>query len=107
MLFGFERLGIKCDIADARLLLSRYDADQDQRLGFWEFANMFLPADNIFRDELERRKAVWDLGFETKDLIRRHLRRLIDNEGVIEAIRQRISREQSINVRRAYEDIDH
>lgn len=67
--------------------MARYDADQDQKLGFWEFANMFLPNDNIYRDELERRKAVWELGFETKELIRRHLRRLLDHESIIEGFR--------------------
>ena len=107
MLYGFERLGVKCDIADAKLLLARHDADLDSKLGFWEFANMFLPADNIVRDELERRKAVWEVGFETKELIRRHLRRLLDQEGIIEGIRQRISREHNVNIRKAYNQIDH
>jgi hypothetical protein len=42
-LYGLEQLGITCDIADARLLIDRYDADKDGRLGFWELSNAFLP----------------------------------------------------------------
>jgi hypothetical protein len=63
---------------------------------------MFLPVDNILRDELERRKAVWDIGFETKELIRRHIRKLIDQESMIEGIRQRLARETTVNLRKAY-----
>lgn len=43
LLYGMERLSISCDIADAKLILYRYDADMDQKLGFWEFSNMLLP----------------------------------------------------------------
>ena len=43
MLFGLEQLGVTCDIADARLVVDRYDADKDGRLGFWEFSNALLP----------------------------------------------------------------
>ena len=42
---------------DTRLLIQRYDADEDMRLGFWEFSSMFLPVDPVLRDELERRKS--------------------------------------------------
>lgn len=41
--FGLEKLGVTCDIADARLLIERYDADKDGRVGFWEFSNAILP----------------------------------------------------------------
>jgi hypothetical protein len=43
ILYGLERLEVPCDIADVKLVVSRYDADQDSRLGFWEFSNIFLP----------------------------------------------------------------
>jgi hypothetical protein len=36
-------MGIVADIADARLIIDRYDADKDGRLGFWEFSNSLLP----------------------------------------------------------------
>ncbi len=57
LLGGFERLGVICDISDIRLYVERYDADRDQRLGFWEFSNSLLPVDTLVRDDLERRKA--------------------------------------------------
>ena len=53
---GFEGLGITCSLDDARLLVARYDADEDMRLGFWEFASMFLPVDPYLREDLEKRK---------------------------------------------------
>lgn len=105
-LFGLERLGVKADIADAKLVVGRYDSDLDQRLGFWEFSSIFLPIDTLLRDDLERRKAVWDIGFETKELIRRLLRKILDQESMIEGIRQRIRREPSINLRKAYDALD-
>jgi len=56
LLYGMERMGVVLDIADAKLILERYDSDVDGRLGFWEFSNMVLPIEPIMRDELERRK---------------------------------------------------
>ena len=41
----------------------------------------------LLRDELERRKAQWDIGFDTKELIRRLLRRTLEIEASIEAMR--------------------
>lgn len=43
VLFGFEKLGVTCDISDARMFVDRYDADKDGKLGFWEFSNSLLP----------------------------------------------------------------
>jgi hypothetical protein len=54
---GFERLGVVCDISDVKLLVERYDADRDGRLGFWEFSNSLLPVETLVRDDLERRRA--------------------------------------------------
>ena len=62
--------------------------------------------DPILRDNLERRKAVWDIGFETKELIRRLLRKVLDQESLIEGFRQRIRREPSVSVRKAYDALD-
>jgi len=53
---AMERLGLTCDLADASLLTARYDADEDGRLSYWEFANMFLPIDPECRKDLEFRK---------------------------------------------------
>ncbi len=93
LLYGFERLGIVCEIDDAKLFVDRYDADKDGKLGFWEFANSLLPIDALMRDDLERRKATWSMSYETKELVRRVFRRLIDAENMLESIRHRIARE--------------
>jgi hypothetical protein len=46
-----------------------------------------MPIDAIIRDDLERRKAVWDLEGETKELLRRTFRKIVDAECMIESIR--------------------
>ena len=53
-------MGVACDSADARLIISRYDGDEDMRLSFWEFANMVLPIDPTHRDDMERRQRTRD-----------------------------------------------
>lgn len=53
---GFERIGVNCSQSEAQLLMARYDGDDDGKLGFWEFANIFLPVDPNLRDTVERRK---------------------------------------------------
>lgn len=55
VLSGLQKLGVKARETDIALLRERYDADQDGRVGFWEFANIFLPIDPTVRDDLERR----------------------------------------------------
>jgi Ca2+-binding EF-hand superfamily protein len=70
LLFGLEQLGVACDIADARLIIDRYDADKDGRLGFWEFSNTLLPIQSSLRDELEMRKgSSAEFSSETKELL--------------------------------------
>jgi Ca2+-binding EF-hand superfamily protein len=105
-LYGLERLGVVCDIADAKLLVERYDADKDGKLGFWEFSNSLMPIDPILRDDLERRKAVWEIGYDTKDFLRKVFRKLIDAESIMENIRQRIVREKSVSLRKAFDALD-
>ena len=56
LVIGFERMGITCDQSDARLLISRFDSDEDSRLSFWEFANLVLPIQSNLRDDVERRE---------------------------------------------------
>jgi hypothetical protein len=65
-----------------------------------------MPVDAILRDDLERRKAQWDLGFETKELLRRAFRKIVDAESMVESMRQRISREPSISLRKAFDSLD-
>lgn len=62
---GFENLGIVCEEADCRLLLVRYDADEDMRLGFWEFCNIIMPVETTLREELERRAGIEEMSSET------------------------------------------
>lgn len=92
-MYGFERLGLSCDIADCKLILNRFDQDSDGKLGFWEFANLFLPIDPMIRDDLERRKTSWDFGHDTKEILKRTLRKFIDTESIVENLRQRIAKE--------------
>jgi hypothetical protein len=87
LLYGLERIGVVCDIADCKLFVDRYDADKDAKLGFWEFSNALLPIDAILRDDLERRKAIWEMSVETKELLRKVFRKLIDTETMIESLR--------------------
>ena len=65
-----------------------------------------MPIDPLVRDDLERRKAVWDLGFETKELLRRAFRKIVDAECMIESIRQRVGRETSVSLRKAFDTLD-
>ena len=106
LLYGLERLGVVCDVADAKLVVERYDSDKDGRLGFWEFSNTLLPIDTLLRDDLERRKAQWELGHETKELLRRAFRKIVDAECMLESIRQRINREKSVSLRTAFDALD-
>ncbi|CDW76041.1 ef hand family protein [Stylonychia lemnae] len=106
ILYGLERLEIQCDIADVKLVVSRYDADQDSRLGFWEFSNIFLPIQPLLRDELERRKAQWDISFDTKELLRRLLRKIIETEIFVESVRQRSNNQPQVSIRKAYDSLD-
>lgn len=103
---GVERLGVVARNEDMQLFVERYDADRDGKLGFWEFSNALMPMDSILRDDLERRKAVWELGFETKEILRRAFRKLIDAEAIFESIRQRIARERSVSLRKAFDGLD-
>lgn len=103
---GFERLGVVCDEDDVKMYIERYDTDRDMRLGFWEFSNSLMPVETLIRDDLERRRAQFDFSFETKELLRRTFRKLIDAESMIENIRQRISREPSVSLRKGFDGID-
>jgi hypothetical protein len=66
------------------MLIDRYDSDRDGKVSFWEFSNSLLPLDGALRDEIERRKPIWDISYETKDALRSLFRRLLDGEVAIE-----------------------
>lgn len=105
---GFERLGITCDQADARLVVSRFDGDEDMRLSFWEFANMFLPIEATLRDNMERRNRSRDYGMsaETRLLMKTLIRQSIDAECMIESIRQSVEKSMPMSLRSIFDELD-
>lgn len=104
---GLERLGVICDLKEVQMIIDRYDSDRDGKISFWEFSNALLPIDSLSRDDVERRKPQWELSFETKELLRRVFRKIVDGEILIENLRKRIkANEKSINLRKAFENLD-
>ena len=80
----------------------RYDADEDGRLGFWEFSNIFLPVDPILRDEVERRKQDV-MTKETIEKVKTLLRLVLDTEGTVENIRQTVTKSLPISLRQIFD----
>ena len=100
---GFEKLGIVCEEADCRLLMVRYDADEDLRLGFWEFCNILMPIEPTLREELERRAGIEEMSSETKLLVKTVLRHAIDTECMVESIRQTVEKNMPISLRAIFD----
>lgn len=103
---GFEKLGIVCEEADCRLLLVRYDADEDLRLGFWEFCNILMPIEPTLREELERRAGIEEMSSETKLLLKTVLRHAIDTECMVESIRQTVEKHMPLSLRAIFDSLD-
>lgn len=108
LLTGMERLGISCDGADAKLLIARYDGDEDLRLSFWELANVFLPVEAAVRDGLERRQRQSNTGMssETRLLFKTLLRHAVDAECMIESIRQQVEKSLPLSLRVVFDELD-
>jgi len=106
ILGGLERIGLFASIDDLDALVGRYDADEDGKLSFWEFSNALLPIDPVSRDELERRKPVWEIGYETKEVVRKVFRKLLDAEKQMEQIRVRIHKERGVDLGSAFTALD-
>ena len=100
---GFEKLGIVCEEADCRLLMVRYDADEDLRLGFWEFCNILMPIEPTLREELERRAGIEEMSSETKLLVKTVLRHAIDTECMVESIRQTVEKSMPVSLRAVFD----
>ena len=100
---GFEKLGIVCEEADCRLLMVRYDADEDLRLGFWEFCNILMPIEPTLREELERRAGIEEMSSETKLLVKTVLRHAIDTECMVESIRQTVEKSMPVSLRAIFD----
>ena len=101
--FGLERLEIR---QDPTLLMVRYDADEDGKLGLWEFGNIVLPLQQRMRAEIEGRQACYEMSFETKSILINVLRRSIDAEVEIEALRQRVCRDLTQPLKQVFESLD-
>ena len=71
--------------------MARYDADQDGRLGFWEFANIFLPVDSSMRREVENRQKLEKLNEEVYQRVRNLIKLIVESEGKVEKLRQNVS----------------
>lgn len=104
--FGLNRLNINSDPRYITLVFSRYDQDQDGKLGIWEFTNQLLPIDHGVRDEVEQRESAYELTFETKELLVNVFRKCIDVEVEVEMIRQRLNHQLAIPLRGAYDQLD-
>jgi len=70
----------------------------DGKLGYWEFANMFLPIDVQQRYDLEQRRVV-ELDDEIKFKIRRAVLSIVDAENAVESIRQTLKRDLGVPLR--------
>lgn len=90
LLFGLDRLDVTIAPADIDFFFRRYDSDQDGRLGFWEFSNALLPVDIRYRDDVEQRQQAYEMSLQTKDSFKRVLRRSIDMEIQVEALRVKV-----------------
>lgn len=103
---GFENLGIVCEEADCRLLLVRYDADEDLRLGFWEFSNILMSIDPTLREELERRTSNEEMSPETRHMLKTVFRHAIDAECMVESIRQTVEKSMPVSLRTIFDQLD-
>lgn len=65
-----------------------------------------MPIDSLIRDDLERKKAQWEMGYETKELLRKVFSEIIDGERIMERIRYNINKEQFVSLRRAFDSLD-
>lgn len=104
---GLNKLSISANAQDAALLAARYDADNDGKLTFWEFANIFLPLDERARSVLENRTAprAQPLTDDAKHLVKRILARALNGEAMVEEIRRGIA-SKSFSLRGLFDRLD-
>lgn len=108
LVVGLERLDIACDSNDARLVISRFDSDEDSRLSFWEFANLVLPIQSNLRDDVERRERTRErvLSTEAQHLFKALLRQSIDAECMVESVRQQVEQSMPMSLRSIFDELD-
>lgn len=108
LLFGLDRLDLTIVPSDIDFFFRRYDSDQDGRLSFWEFSNALLPVDIRYRDDVEQRQQAYEMSVQTRDIFKRVLRRAIDMEMQIEALRVKVwgSISQMAPLKAVFDQID-
>jgi hypothetical protein len=68
---------------DSELLIRRFDSDEDQYLTFWEFSNIFLPANENLRNlTIERPQKFENMSPYGLDLVRRFLNAVVNLEHI-------------------------
>jgi hypothetical protein len=100
-------MGLSCDLSDAKLVTARYDADEDGRLSYWEFANMFLPVETEIRKDLEFRTRQARFDGNTLNLFKSVLRAHLTTETLVESIRQRLGFNVPIKLKDVFNQIDY
>mmetsp|Transcript_17510 Transcript_17510/g.29497 ORF Transcript_17510/g.29497 Transcript_17510/m.29497 type:complete len:157 (+) Transcript_17510:1538-2008(+) len=105
-----DRLDLAVSPRDVELFFYRYDSDQDGRLGFWEMSNSVLPLDLRQRDEIEQRQATYQLSYETRELLKRVLRKAIETEAQVEHVRHKLQmilrKLENVDVRQIFSHLD-
>lgn len=102
-----NHLGITCTLADAELMIRRYDGDFDGKLSFWEFQNIFMPVCPIARQKVDQRnRQAPQLTCETRALTIGMLSRAVDAERMIEQIRLNARRDNLSNLREIFDEFD-
>jgi hypothetical protein len=106
LMYGFERLGLVCDVTGANLVAERYDPSGEKKLNFEKFKNMVLPINPVYRMDILQRQPRKEISMETKDMIKRLLREVIDAEAMVESLRQRAKASGLYDNRKAFDALD-
>jgi len=100
---------------DVYLLIKRLDRDGDGKLKFTEFTAGFAPVQKEYYDLVKARVAIngdLTLGMQqlfdaqTRQLFKRLLLLYLENEAIIEALRQKLARNKGFNIKVAFEMMD-
>jgi Ca2+-binding EF-hand superfamily protein len=100
---------------DAKLIMSRFDRDRDERLTIEEFSDMFIPIDTVFASSLDGRSRKHPTGYYattdildsiTKSNFAYVLRLTLDVERHVEGIRQKHSMRPLFNSADAFNAVN-
>eukprot|EP00331_Platyophrya_macrostoma_P021349 CAMPEP_0176446816 /NCGR_PEP_ID=MMETSP0127-20121128/24576_1 /TAXON_ID=938130 /ORGANISM="Platyophrya macrostoma, Strain WH" /LENGTH=546 /DNA_ID=CAMNT_0017832973 /DNA_START=42 /DNA_END=1682 /DNA_ORIENTATION=- len=112
---GFQDLEIYPNKEDVYLFIKRFDRDGDGKLKFTDFVDACAPIQPEYYKQLKARIPInGDLYFDPQKLFSTQTRRLlkalfiqhIENESVVEALRQRLVREPTFNFKDIFAFID-